>query len=113
MERDYRRMPTDEFARCILDSKGQRRAFDEGEVDMMREIVPDLKVRFDGLSMYNASRTYQSRRIVPVLASLDIYKWGDDDYYIVLVDESRAYMCDQAEGVRQCLEDEGRTAKKA
>lgn len=109
MERDYRRMPTYEFASFIVDSRGQRRAFDEGEVAMMREIVPDLSLRHDGLCMSAESR----RRYRPtIFLGIDIYKWGDDDYYIVLVDESRAYMCDQAEGVRQCLEDEGKIAKK-
>jgi hypothetical protein len=118
MSRDYRKMTTDEFAeRILVDHGKQKRVFEQSEVDTLDRIIREIldsrnrkfRVSWHFTKIENSYRIdyYFRTDFHRPVGELYIWKWGDDDYYVVKTEKGASFMCDQMRGVRQMLQDEG------
>ena len=118
MDKDYRKMTTDEFAeRILVNHNKQKRVFEQSEVDTLDRIIREIldsrnrkfRVEWYFTKIENSYRidyyfrTDFHRRV----GELYIWKWGDDDYYVVKTEKGASFICDQMRGVKQMLQDEG------
>lgn len=112
-------MTAQEYLAFLRDDDKRRRPFEDFEVSGLADILPGLKAVGEIVGPEGPGAAMLSYKGKPgrqpgtySLSSwgvrrVDAYKLGEDDWFVVLVDERRIYLCDQEAGVAELLRYEG------